>query len=172
MTLRLSVLLVALLVGPAAGPARAIDPPVGQGYLRYGDQRYELRHVQAVQSRDDPRRVWILLTTTAVSVTDAADPSRTLALATSGTLRGVRLSVDSAAPRAGELAGALLLGRDESPGGELVFAAGAERYWERLLVGDKRIVGKLRYAVDASSSGGARAWALDASFSAPIFNPR
>jgi hypothetical protein len=99
---------------------------------------------------------------------DAADPAAVLALATSGKLRGVRLNVDAAAPNANELQGALLLGKDDAPSGEIVFAASGEKYWERLSAGDKRIGGALRYPREAGP-GGSAAWAIDVSFSAPVF---
>jgi len=152
-------------------PAHAIDPPTAQGHLEYGRQRYELRHAQAVRSPDNPKRIWILLTTAEVAVKDAADASRTLKLAMSGKLRGVRLSVDSAAPNPGHLQGVLLLSKEESPGGEIAFAGGAQKYWEHLKVGDNRIVGKVRHAMEATA-GGSPAWVLEASFSAPVFNAR
>ena len=161
-------ILSCLLLGIVAASARAIDPPTVQGYLQYGKQRYELRHAQAVRNPDDPRRLWILLTTAELSVKDAADASRTLKLAMNGKLRGVRLNVDAAAPKANELQGALLLSKEESPGGEVVFGAGGQKYWERLTLGDKRIVGKLRYVRE----GDTPAWTIDADFSAPIFNSR
>lgn len=168
---RLHALLVVLLSGAAVAPACAIDPPTVQGHLEYGKQRYELRHAQAVRSPDDPKRLWIVLTTAGISVKDAADGSRMLELAMSGKLRGVRLHVDAAKPNPGHLQGALLLSKDESPGGEIVFGAGAEKYWERLTVGGNRVVGKVRYAREATASG-SPAWAFEVSFSAPIFNAR
>ena len=168
---RLHALLVALLFGAAVAPASAIDPPTVQGHLEYGKQRYELRHAQAVRSPDDPKRLWIVLTTVELPAKDAADTSRALKLAMSGKLRGVRLHVDAAKPNPGHLQGALLLSKDESPGGELVFGMGARKYWEQLTVGDNRIVGKVRYASEATASG-SPAWAIDVSFSAPIFNAR
>src|SRR6266850_7354534 len=88
------------LLGVATAPACAIDPPTGEGYLQYGQQRYELRYAQAVLNPANPKRLWILLTTAEVSVKDAADAARTLTLAMSGKLRGVRLNVDAAAPKA------------------------------------------------------------------------
>lgn len=167
MRLQLAAMLSCLLPGIITAPAYALDPPTVQGHLQYGKQRYELRHAQAVRNPDNPKRLWILLTTAELSVKDAADPSRTLKLAMNGKLRGVRLHVDAAAPKANELQGALLLGMDESPGGEVVFGAGGQKYWERLTMGDKRIVGKLRYTRETSSP-----WTLEVEFSAPIFNAR
>ncbi len=167
----LRALLVGLFLGAYVAPSSAIDPPTVQGHLEYGKQRYELRHAQAVRSPDDPKRLWIVLTTAEVTVKDAADASRTLKLAMSGKLRGIRLHVDAAKPNPGHLQGALLLSKDESPGGEIVFGAGAEKYWERLAVGNNRIVGKVRYAREATA-GGSPAWAFEVSFGAPIFNAR
>ena len=167
----LPALLAGLVLGAAAAPACAIDPPVSQGFLQYGKERYELRYAQAVRSPDNPKRVWILLTNAEITVKDAADPARALKLATSGKLRGVRLSVDSAAPNPNHLQGALLLSKEEAPTGEIVFAAGASKYWEQLTLGNNRIVGKVRHGMDATASG-SPAWTLDASFSAPIFNAR
>jgi hypothetical protein len=161
----LAALFISLILGLATAPAHAIDPGTVQGYLQFGKQRYELRYVQAVRNPDNPKRLWILLTTTEISVRDAADASRALTLAMSGKARGVRLTVDAAAPKANELQGALLLSKEESPSGEIVFGASGEKFWERLAAGENRIVGTLRYA----SPGGSPAWAIDVSFSAPVF---
>jgi hypothetical protein len=168
MQLRIPAMLGGLLLGIMTAPVQALDPPTVQGHLQYGKQRYELRYAQAVRNPDNPKRLWILLTTAELSVKDAADLSRTLKLAMDGKLRGVRLNVDAAAPKASELQGALLLSKDESPGGEVVFGAGGRKFWERLTLGDKRIVGKLRYVSETSSP----AWMLEFQFSAPIFNAR
>ena len=62
----------------------------------------------------------------------------------------------------------LLLGKEDSPGGEVVFGAGGDKYWERLSLGDNRIVGKLRHVKEAGSPP----WTLEVEFSAPIFNAR
>ena len=160
------------LLGVITAPAYALDPPTGQGYLQYDQQRYELRYAQAVLNPANPKRVWILLTTAELSAKDAADAARTLTLAMSGKLRGVRLNVDAAAPKATELQGALLLSKEESPGGEIVFGAGGEKSWEQLMLGDKRILGKVRLAKEAGPSGGSPAWAFDVTFNAPIFSTR
>jgi hypothetical protein len=157
-------ILSGLLLSITTTPACALDPPTVEGSLRYGQQRYELRYAQAIRSPDDPKRLWVLLTTAELSAKEAADASRTLRLAMSGTLRGVRLSIDAAAPNANQLQGALLLGNVESPGGEVVFVAAGRKYWDRLTLGDKRILGELRYSKDA--------WALEVYFNAPIFNAR
>ena len=169
MNIRLATLFISLILGLAAVRAYSIDPGTVQGNLQFGKQRYELRHVQAVRNPGNPQRLWILLTTAEISVRDAADPSRMLALAASGKLRGVRLNVDAAAPKANELQGALLLSKEESPTGEIVFGAGGEKFWERLVSGDNRIVGALRHAREASP-GGTPGWALDVNFSAPVFS--
>lgn len=167
----LRALLAGLILGAAPVPALAIDPPTSQGSLQYGKERYELRYVQALRSPDNPKRIWILLTSAEIAVKDAADPARVLKLATSGKLRGVRLSVDGAAPNPGHLQGALLLSKEEAPAGEIVFAAGQHKHWEQLKLGDNRIVGKVRHDVEATASG-SPAWTLEATFSAPIFNAR
>ena len=103
---------------------------------------------------------------------DAADASRTLKLAMNGKLRGVRLNVDAAAPKATELQCALLLSKEESPSGEIVFGAGGKKYWERLILSDKRILGTLRYATEARSFSGTPAWALELDFNVPIPSAR
>ena len=164
----LAALFISLILAFATAPVHAIDPGTVQGNLQFGKQRYELRHVQAVRQPDNPKRLWILVTTSEISVRDAADASRALALAMSGKLRGVRLSVDAAGPKANELQGALLLSKEESPSGEIVFGAGGEKFWERLAGGNNRIVGTLRYARETTPSG-SPAWALDVTFSAPVF---
>jgi len=165
-------MLCGLLLGSAAVPAAGLDPATVQGHLVFGAQRYELRYAQAVSQPENPQRLWILLTTTELSAADAADAARTLKLATSGELRGVRLAVAAADPQVDVLQGALLLSKEESPSGEIVFAAGAEKYWDRLTVGDKRIVGALRYGVEASSFSDTPAWSLQVNFDAPIFSGR
>ena len=162
---RLVALFISVILALAIKPAHAIDPGTVQGHLQFGKQRYELRYVQAVRNPSNSQRLWILLTTTEISVRDAADASRMLTLAMSGKLRGVRLNVDAAGPKANELQGALLLSKEEAPGGEIVFGTSGEKFWERLTGGDNRIVGTLRYA----SPGGSPAWAIDVSFSAPVF---
>ena len=166
MKIHIAALLGSLLALFATASAHAIDPGVVQGHLQYGQQRYELRHVQAVRHPDNPQRLWILLTTIEISARDAADTARTLNLAMSGKLRGVRLNVDASAPKADELQGALLLSKTESPGGEIVFGASGEKFWERLAAGDKRMAGTLRYA-KATTPSGSPAWTIDVNFSAP-----
>lgn len=168
MQIRPATLFIGLVSTLAVGLALAIDPGTVQGHLQVGKLRHELRHVQAVRNPNNPKRVWILLTTAEISVKDAADPAAVLALATSGKLRGVRLNVDAAAPNANELQGALVLGKEEAAGGEIVFGASGEKFWERLAAGDKRIGGTLRYPREAGA-GGSPAWAIDVSFSAPVF---
>ena len=160
--------LLAAALALAAPPAPAIDPGTIEGHLQFGTQRHVLSHVQAVRSPGNPKRLWILLTTAEISYKEAADPAAVATLAAGGKLRGVRLSVDAAAPNPRELQGALLLGREEAPGGEIVFGAGGEPYWERLFVGNNRVGGTLRYTREASL-GGTPAWTLVASFSAPVF---
>jgi len=155
-------------VALASPPALGIDAGTVQGHLQYGPQRHALRHVQAVKNPNDSKRLWILLTTAEISARDAADPAAVMALAAKGKLRGVRLNVDAAAPNGNELQGALLLGKEESPGGEIVFGASGEKFWERLSAGDKRIGGVLRYRREAGP-GGSPAWAIDTTFSAPVF---
>lgn len=166
--MRLLARFTSLVAALAMAPAHAIDPATVQGYLHYDKQRHELRHALAVHDPYNAERLWILLTTAEISVKDAVDPARALQLAMAGKLRGVRLQVNASAPQANELQGALLLSKEESPGGEIVFAAGGEKFWERLASGDKRVVGTLRYARDPTT-GGSPAWAIDVSFSAPVF---
>ena len=48
----------------ASAPTPAIDPGTVQGHLQFGTGRHELRHVQAVRNPGNPKRLWILLTTT------------------------------------------------------------------------------------------------------------
>ena len=160
----------ALLVGAAlaSAPTPAIDPGTVQGHLQFGTGRHELRHVQAVRNPGNPKRLWILLTTTEISVKEAADPAAIAVLAASGRLRGVRLAVDAASPNPRELQGALLLGKAEAPAGEIVFGVGGEPFWERLFAGNNRVGGTLRYTREAGS-GGTPSWTLDATFSAPVF---
>ncbi|WP_313950839.1 hypothetical protein [Accumulibacter sp.] len=168
MMMRWLALFTALVAALAMAPAYAIDPGTVQGYLQYNTERHELRHALAVRDPYNSQRLWILLTTAEISVKDAADPARALKLAMGGKLRGVRLAVDAAAPQANELQGALLLSKDESPGGEVVFAAAGEKFWERLATADKRILGTLHYAKEPTPSG-SPAWTIDVTFSAPIF---
>jgi len=161
-------LLVATVSALASAPAPAIDPGTVQGHLQFGTQRHALRHVQAVKNPNNPKRLWILLTSAEISVKEAADPAAVAALAASGKLRGVRLNVDAAAPSVNELQGALLLGKEEAPGGEIVFGASGEKFWERLSAGNNRVGGALRYTKEAGP-GGSPPWAIDATFSAPVF---
>ena len=168
MKLHWSAVLAGLLLGCTAEPEMAADPPTVQGHFQFGANRYELRHAQAVRNPYDPQRLWILLTSAQLSAKDAADASRTMHLAASGKLRGVRLQVDAAAPNPNDLQGALLLSKGESPGGEIVFGAGGQKHWERLILSDKRMLGTLRYATEARSFSGTPAWALDLDFNVPV----
>ena len=168
----LPVMLICLVAGLRSTPVSALDPPTVKGHLQFGQQRYELRHAQSVRNPYDSSRVWILLTTAEIPAKDAADPGRTLSLAMEGKLSGVRLNVDAAAPKADELQGALLLSKQESPSGEIVVGAGGQKYWERLVLGDKRIVGTLHFAKEASSFSDTPAWAIDLDFSVPVPSAR
>jgi hypothetical protein len=136
--------------------------------MQFGANRYELRHARAVRHPFEPQRLWILLSTAELSAKDAADASRTMMLVRSGKLRGVRLEVDAAAPNPNDLQGALLLSKDESPGGEIVFGAGGQKHWERLILSDKRMLGTLRYGAEARSFSGTPAWALELDFNVPV----
>jgi hypothetical protein len=60
----------------------------------------------------------------------------------------------------------------QAVGGEMPFGAGGENSWERLMLGDKRILGTVRLAKEAGPSGGAPAWAFEVIFNAPIFSSR
>ncbi|MCP5249323.1 MAG: hypothetical protein H6942_12455 [Candidatus Accumulibacter sp.] len=166
--MRSLALFCSLFTALAMAPAHALDAGTVQGHLQYDKQRHELRHALAVPDPYNSQRLWVLLTTAEISARDASDPARALKLAMDGKLRGVRLSVDAAAPQAKELQGALLLSKEESPGGEIVFAAGGEKFWERLATGDKRVVGTLHYAKEPTVSG-SPGWAIDVKFSAPVF---
>ena len=155
----------------ASASAPAIDPGTVRGHLQVGAERHDLSHVQAVRVPGQPKRLWILLTTAELSVREAADPAAVAALAAAGGLRGVRLVVDAAKPDPRKLEGTLLLSREDAPGGEIAFGAAGERLWERLSAGQNRVGGMLRYGREAGA-GGAPAWTLDASFSAPVFSSR
>jgi hypothetical protein len=172
MKLHWSAVLAGLLLGCTAEPEVAADPPTVQGHFQFGANRYELRHAQAVRSPYDPQRLWILLTSAQLSAKDAADASRTMKLAASGKLRGVRWNVDAAAPNPNELQGELLLSKDESPGGAIVFGAGGQKHWERLILSDKRMLGTLRYGMEAGSFSGTPAWALELDFNVPVPSAR
>ena len=172
MKLHRGAVLACLLLGCTGELEVAGDPSTVRGHMQFGANRYELRHARAVRSPFDPQRLWILLTTAELSTKDAADASRTMNLVRSGKLRGVRLQVDAAAPNANDLQGALLLSKDESPGGEIVFGAGGQKHWERLILSDKRMLGTLRYATEARSFSGTPAWALALDFNVPVPNAR
>ena len=138
--------------------AAAIDPATVKGTFSHGGKDYPLKHVYAWQRYAQTEQLWIYLTDAEVPAAAAQTLSGPATLAREGRFRGVRLVVHPTKPDLNRLEVDFYTPGEGTMGIAVTASGGAP--WQRLLVGDKRVAGKLQYKGNA--------WSLDAEFSAPV----
>ena len=135
--------------------AAAIDPAAVKGTFSHGGKAYALKHVYAWQPYAQTEALWIYLTDAEVPAAAAKDHVRPAKLAREGRFRGVRFVIHPTKTDLSKLEADIYAGE-----GATVTGSGVS-LWQHLRVGDKRVVGKVKYED--------RDWSLDAEFSAPVF---
>ena len=156
---RLAVCL-SIFLGVLSMNAAAIEPGTVKGQLTQGGKVYTLKHVYAWQHPAQAEELWIYVTDAELPAAAAQDHFKPEQLAKENRFRWVRLVIHPAKPYLQKLK-VELYGPD---GSRNLNASSSGGIWQRLLVGDKRVVGKLQYA-----DSDAPAWSLEAEFSAPVF---
>ena len=151
-----------IFLGVLSVNAAAIDPGTVKGQLTEGGKVYTLKHVYAWQPPMHllPRRaheqLWVYVTDTELPAAAAQDRFKPEQLAKENRFRGVKLVIYPANLDLGSLYADIY-----GPDGSSNYGIGAPSIWQRLLVEDNRVVGKLQYASTDFS--------LDVEFSAPVF---
>ena len=152
--------------------AEAIDPGTVTGKYTYEGTDYPLKHVYAIQPPGQVEQLWVFATDREVPAAVAKDHSYLAKMGdVGGRCYGVTFLIDLTEPELKSVELAIynsyyIVGHDR---------ASARTTWQRLLVRDKRVAGKLQYKVAESESEGARhhtfnpAWSLDVEFSAPVY---
>ena len=147
--------------------ATAIDPGTVKGKLTYDGTVYDLRHVYAWQPPAQTKELLVYVTDEklpAAATRNPSDPAELVDLQDEGRLHGVRLVINPTQP---DLKSLELNGFAQNRRFKFESTSGGPK-WKRLLVGDKRVVGTLKFAgVDMLGL----AWSLDVEFSAPVFGP-
>ena len=152
---RLAVCL-GIFLGVLSVNAAAIDPGTVKGQLTHGGQMYTLTHVYAWQPPGQAEEMWIYVTNAELPPAAAQDRFEPAQLARENRFRGVKLVIHPAKPDVKSVQAVLY-----TPDGSSTANASGPTIWQRLRVGDKRVVGKLQEAfID---------WSLDVEFSAPVF---
>jgi hypothetical protein len=144
------------LLGIVSMHSAAIDPGIVKGQLGFGGEIYTLRNVYAWQPAGQVEELWVYVTDTELPAAAAQDRVKPAELAKENRFRGVKLVIRPKKPTLNSLRGVLY-----SQAASAFNITGKAPRWRRLLVGDKRVVGKLKYA--------SAAWSLDVEFSAPVF---
>jgi hypothetical protein len=146
-----------ILLGVLAMNAAAIDPATVKGTFRHGGKVYALKHVYAWQPYAQTEALWIYLTDAEVPAAAAKDLLKPAKLAREGGFRGVRFVINPTKTDLTRLEGDIYAGE-----GSTVTGSGVSM-WQHLRVGDKRVVGKVKYEEKDGD------WSLEAEFSAPVF---
>ena len=153
---------LSIFLGVLSMNAAAIDPGTVKGQLTQGGKVYTLKHVYAWQPYAQTEELWVYLTDAELPAAAAQDHFKPDQLAKEKRFRGVKLVIHPAKPDLHKLQ-AKPYGPDDSSTSN---ASSSREIWQRLLVADKRVVGKLQYADTFPT---ATAWSLDVEFSAPVF---
>ena len=135
--------------------AAAIDPATVKGTFSHGGKAYALKHVYAWQPYAQTEALWIYLTDAEVPAAAAKDLFKPAKLAREGRFRGVRFVINPTKTDPSKLEADIYAGE-----GATVTGSGVS-LWQHLRVGDRRVVGKVKYED--------RDWSLDAEFSAAVF---
>ena len=146
-----------IFLGVLSVNAAAIDPGTVEGQLTQGGKVYTLKHVYAWQQPGQAKEMWIYVTDVELPAAAAMHRFKPEELAREGRLRGVKLVINPTRPDL-----ELIDGVRYEPNSLAWSFSG--RDWQRLLVADKRVVGKLQYADNLGSDP----WSLDVEFSAPV----
>ena len=144
-----------LFLGALCMNAAAIDPGTVKGKFTHEGKTYALKHVYAWQPYAQTEALWIYLTDAEVPPAAAKDLVKPANLAREGRFRGVRFVINPTKTDPSKLEADVYAGN-----GGTVTGSGVT-LWQQLRVGDKRVVGKVKYE-DSE-------WSLDAEFSAPVF---
>ncbi len=147
-----------IVLGLLSANAAAIDPGTVKGRLTYEGRVYELQHVYAWQPPLQFDELWIYLTDNPLPPAAAQHDSLPGELAREKRFAGVKLIIRPRKPRLEDMKGVVYAPREDGYAVDK-FALGPG--WQRLMVGDKRVVGK----VQAPWMN----WMLDVEFSAPVF---
>lgn len=148
---------LSILLGVLSMNAAAIDPATVKGTFSHGGKTYALKHAYAWQPYGQAEALWIYLTDAEVPAAAAKDPMQPPKLAREGRFRGVKFVINPTKTDLSKLEADIYAGE-----GSTVTGSGFSG-WQHLRVGDKRVVGKVKYAERDGD------WSLDAEFSAPVF---
>jgi len=148
--------------------AEAIGPGTVTGKYTYEGTDYPLKHVYAIQPPGQVEQLWVFATDREVPAAVAKDHSYLAKMGdVGGRCYGVTFLIDLTEPELKSVELAIynsyyIVGHDR---------ASARTTWQRLLVRDKRVAGKLQYAVAGREGerSSEPAWSLDVEFSAPVY---
>ncbi len=153
-TLRCACIILGLLSGNAA----AIDPGTVKGRLTYEGRVYALQHVYAWQPPLQVDELWIYVTDNPLPAAAAQHDSMPEELAREKRFGGAKLIIRPLKPRLEDMKGVIYAPREDGYSVDKFILAPS---WQRLIVGDKRVVGKVQSQW--------MNWTLDVEFSAPVF---
>ena len=151
------IVCLSIFLGILSMNAAAIDPGTVKGSLTYKGKVYSLQHVYAWQPPGQAEELWVYVTDAELPAAAAQDRFEPAKLADEDRFRGVKLIIHPTKADLKSLNMVLYAPGDRSS----LQASGGSR-WQRLLVGNKRVVGKLQYEDSDKFS-------LDVEFSAPVF---
>jgi len=152
-----------IFLGVLSVNAAATDPGTVEGQLTRGGHVYTLKHVYAWQPpmhllpRPARNQLWVYVTNTELPAWAWRERGKPAQLAKENRFRGVKLVIYP-----DDLSLNVLYADIYGPDGSSNLGAVAPSIWQRLLVDDNRVVGKLQYASTDFS--------LDVEFSAPVFD--
>jgi len=137
--------------------AAAIDPGTVKGRLTYEGKAYVLRHVYAWQPPLQAGELWIYLTDNPLPPLAAQHDSRPEELAREKRFGGAKLIIRPLKPRLEDMKGVIYAHREDGYSvDKFNFGPG----WQSLIVGERRVAGKIRSQW--------MNWTLEAEFSAPV----
>ena len=140
--------------------AAAIEPGSVKGKLTYDGKVYTLRHVHAFMPNAQSKELWVYIADATMPAAVAQENDELEKILNEGRFRGLSLLINPTKPDLESLDLKIFAHKsftfEETGGGPK---------WKRLVVGGKRVVGKLQYAgVDSGLN-----WSLDVEFSAPVY---
>ncbi len=149
---------LSIFLGVLSMNATAIDPGTVKGKFTYKGKDYILQHVYAWQPPAQAEELWVYVTDAGLPAAAAQGRSKSVELAAENRFHGAKLVVHPTKPDLNSLNLMLYAPRDLPLFGS---ASRSSPVWQHLRVGDKRVVGKLKYEESD--------WSLDVEFSAPVF---
>ena len=156
---RLAVCL-GIFLGVLSMNAAAIEPGSVKGKFTYDGKVYTLRHVHAYMPHAQSTELWVYIADATMPAAVAQENDELEKILKEGRFRGLSLRINPTKPDLESLDLEIYAHKrftfEETGGGPK---------WKRLVVGGKRVVGKLQYAgVDSGLN-----WSLDVEFSAPVY---